>query len=117
MQAAIGRAASRPRSSSEPTPPEAITGVFSRRASAPVAPGAEPPGDRRLVADPPAELAGDCYPGEDRPDRLDVDRLTGPGAVQIDQVDEVSPFRLPARRHRGRVVAEDRLLPVIPLPE
>ena len=189
MQAAIGKAARRARSSSGPTPPDAITGVFRprgqrlgrgqvrplehpvagdvgvddrrqrqvvellgqgrrprprrRRASPPVAtrpsrassprtsrpgyfsaidaepgrvlqrlgpddhplePGVEPGRDRRLVADAPAELAGDLDPVEDRADRLDVDRPARLGAVEVDQVDAGRPLPTPSARPspRGR---------------
>ena len=62
----------------------------------------QPGGDRRLVADPAAELAGHADAADDLPDRLDVDGPARLGAVQVDQVDPRRPFRLPARGHRRR---------------
>ena len=84
----------------------------------PFEPGVEPGGDRRLVADAAAELAGDLDPARgSRRTGLDVDRPAGLGPVEVDQVDAGRPFRLPACGHRRGIVAEDRLPVVIPLPE
>ena len=54
---------------------------------------------------------------EDRPNSLDIDGPARLGAVEVDQVDPGGSFRLPVCGHRRGVVAENRLLVVIPLPE
>ena len=66
---------------------------------------------------PPPSWQGTLDRCEDLPDRLDVHRPARLGAVEVDQVDPGRPLRLPARGHRRGIVAEDRLLVVIPLPE
>ena len=71
----------------------------------------------RLVADAAAELARDGDGADDRTNGIDVDRIAGFGAVEIDQVDAGRAFRFPLRGHRRGVVAEDGLAIVITLAE
>ena len=56
-----------------------------------------------------------CF--DDPLDRLDVDRPAGLGPVEIDQVNSRGRLRLPPSGHRRGVIAEDRFLVKIPLPE
>src|SRR5581483_7028179 len=78
-------------------------------------PGVEPGRDRRLVADPPAELARDVHAPEDRSHRLDIDGPAGLGPVQIDQMDPGCSLRLPVSGHGRGIIAKNGLLGVIPL--
>ena len=73
--------------------------------------------DRRLVADAPADLAGNAGRFHDVADDLMVDRFAGPGAVQVDQVQARGPLGGPAPRDGHRVLGEDRFAVIVPLPQ
>jgi hypothetical protein len=55
--------------------------------------------------------------GQDRLDRVLVDRLAGERTVEVDQVQPPRAGVDPAPRHRRRVVAEDRRVVHVALPE
>ena len=80
-----------------------------------VDPRPQPSPHRLVVANAAAELTRNAHACEDFLDRLDIDRPAFFRAVEIDQVNAGRSRRFPARGHRRRVVAENRLPSVIPL--
>ena len=66
---------------------------------------------------PPPSSQGTPAACDDRLDGGQVPRLALAGTVQIDQVQLPAPEADPVPGHGGRVLAEDRLLLVISLPE
>ena len=73
--------------------------------------------DRRFVPNPAAEFTGNIDGGQNRLDRSEIRGRPVPSAIQIDQMQASCPLADPAAGHFGRVIAIDRLAPVIALPQ
>jgi hypothetical protein len=74
-------------------------------------------GNMRFGAKSPAKLARDTDRAKDAPYAFTLDRVAFPGAVEVNDVQVSRTLTDPAPGHAGRIITEDRLLIVIPLPE
>ena len=83
----------------------------------PLQPQLQQVGDRRFVANPAAELTRNLDRSRIAAMAARLARLSVAGSIQVHQMQLPRPGVHPTARHRRRIVAEHRLLAVVPLPQ